>query len=250
MLYKMHRSIIMLLSLLIVGQEMFAQSTPPKAKPLHQPATVNTSPDLPDTAIENRLVALAMQGPEYDASVHQNKITELDLKRTKSSWLNFLALSTTYNDQSFAKQQTVPGATNTIVYPKYYFGITIPLGIIFSQGNQVRSAREAVALGKDQQEQLARTLKVAVLTKYRQYKSFNTLIEMESELINDVLAIAAQAEESFKKGGISIESYIASQRARNDEMAKNLNLKLQQDLVKLEIEKIIGIPLEGVLHGR
>jgi outer membrane protein TolC len=203
--------------------------------------------DATDTAIENRLIALALAGPEYDASVHQGRITELDLKRAKTTWLNLLTISTTYNDQSF-KQATPTAGQPTYVYPKYYFGITIPLGIIFSQGNQVKTAREAVALGKDQQLMLARTIKDNVLTKYKQYKLYNTLLQMQSELINDVLASSAQAEENFKKGSITVEMYIGAQKTRNEELVKNMNLQLQQDLIRLDIEKMIGVSLDEVLH--
>ncbi len=71
---------------------------------------------------------------------------------------------------------------------------------------------------------------------------------MQSELINDVLASAAQAEENFKKGTISVDVYINAQKAKNEESARALNLKLQQDVLKLEMEKIIGVPLEEVLQ--
>ena len=220
-----------------------------------KPATGNLNPNIArpytdpvDTAIENRLVALALSGPEFNLSIHQNKITELDLKRAKNSWLNLLTISTTYNDQTF-KQPAAAAGQPTYVYPKYYFGVTIPLGIIFSQGNQVKAAREAVALSKDQQEILTRTIRDNVLSKYKQYKLYSSLLEMQSELINDVLANSSQAEESFKKGAINVDTYIAAQKVKNEELAKNMNLQLQQDLIRLDIEKMIGIPLEEVLHA-
>jgi outer membrane protein TolC len=213
-------------------------------QPANQSVNTKTYSELSDTAVENRLVELALNGPEYRAATHQNKITELELKRAKSTWLNLLSLSTNYNDQSFSKQ----AAQTTLVYPKYFFGITIPLGVIFSQGSQVKAAREAVALGAENQEELSRKLKADILGKYKQYKLYTTLLEMQSELINDVLANATQAEESFKKGTITVELYIATQRTRNEEMAKNLNLKLQQDLLRLDIEKMIGVPLDQVLR--
>ena len=200
---------------------------------------------LSDTAIENRLVQLALKGPGYSISNHTNKITEFDLKRVKNSWLNLLTISLNYNDQTFAKQN--PGAT--VVYPKYYFGLTIPLGVIFSQGTQVKAAKEVVAMSKDKQEEQARSIKAEVLGKYKQYKLYDELLRMQSTLINDVLANASQAEENFKKGTITVEAYIATQRTSSEELAKNMNLKLQQELIQLEIEKMIGVPLESVLQA-
>jgi hypothetical protein len=89
---------------------------------------------------------------------------------------------------------------------------------------------------------------VDILAKYRQFKLYYTLIDMQGELVTDVSASAVQAEENFKKGTISVDIYINTQKTKNEESAKLLNLKLQQDILKLEIEKIIGVPLEGVLH--
>src|ERR1700738_1830984 len=67
-------------------------------QPANQSVNTRTYTEPSDTAIENRLVELALNGPEYRAATHQNKITELELKRAKSTWLNLLSLSTNYND--------------------------------------------------------------------------------------------------------------------------------------------------------
>lgn len=166
------------------------------------------------------------------------------MKRAKSTWLNLLSISTNYNDQTFAKSSNGQSA---YVYPKYYFGVTIPLGIIFSQGTQVRLAREGLAVSRDKQEINARAIKADILGKYKQYRLYNTTLTMQSEMINDVLANAAQAEENFKKGTIPVEAYIAVQKIKNEELSKNMNLQLQQDLIRLDIEKIIGVSLETVL---
>ncbi|MHA4808133.1 TolC family protein [Flavitalea flava] len=211
-------------------------------------AFMKTYTEVPDTAIENRLVELALAGPDVRASNHQNKISELDLKKAKGTWLNLLTISGNYNDQTFAKQAAPINGQTAVVYPKFFFGITIPLGIIFSQSTLVKQARESVAYGKEQQEIQFRKIRADILSKYKQYKNATAVLEMQSEMINDVLANSAQAESAFKKGSISVDVYISAQKVRNDEMAKNMNLKLQQDLIKLELERIIGVPLEEVLH--
>ncbi len=200
--------------------------------------------DLSDTANENRLVELALQGPEYDVTVHQNVIDDLTLKKTKTTWLDLLSISTNYNDQTFAKTNS----QTAYVYPKYFFGVTIPLGIIFSQGNTVKISRESVKLGKDNQEITARTIRSNVLRQYATYKHYTLLIEMEGEIVNDVQANYSQAEANFSKGAISVDSYILVQREKNDEMTKVMNLQLQQDLARIDLERMIGMPLYQVLH--
>jgi outer membrane protein TolC len=244
MLYKLKTFIPILATLLASCLITSAQSVGNKPGSDSNATVFRSYIAMSDTVVENRLVELAMQSPLYSASNHQIKVNELDLKRAKNSWLNLLSISTNYNDQSFAKTNTA----TPVVYPKYFLGVTIPLGVIFSQGNQVKTAKEAVGLGKDQQEQLRRSIKADILSKYRQYRLYSSMIEMQSELINDVLANADQAEKDFKKGTITVESYISSIKTKNEELGKNMNLQFQQDLVKLEIEKIIGVPLESVLQ--
>lgn len=251
----MSRFFILALGLVVYGMNVSGQAPAGRNKPVTPPVnhgnTINPLParvnprntDLTDTAIENRLVALALQGPEFDATVHQNRISDLELKRAKNQWLNLLSVSTNYNDQTFAKSGTA-----AYVYPKYFFGLTIPLGIFFSQGNSVKIARESIANGKDQQEILARQIKANILQKYEEYKLYSNMIEMESELINDVLANSTQAEQNFKQGTITVDVYILAQKAKNDEMAKSMNLQLEQDKVRIDIERMIGVPFETVLH--
>ena len=200
---------------------------------------------LPDTIIENKLIELAMKSPFYTASIHQINITELQLKSTKNAWLNLLSLSTTVNDQTLKKPE--PGA-NTYVYPKYNVGITIPLGIIFSQGNNVKSARESLALTKDNQEQLARTIKATILSKYREWRNYERMLYIQSELVTSVVAAANQADDEWNKGTIAKDVYLTVMKTKNDELARSINLKYSQYQVQLEIEKIIGVPLESVLY--
>ncbi len=104
--------------------------------------------------IEQKLVDLALNGPLMDASLHQSKINEYQLKAAKNTWINILSLSANYNDQSFKKQ----AGPNTYIYPKYFFGLTIPLGTILSQ-TQIKLAREQISFSFDNQEELKRNIK-------------------------------------------------------------------------------------------
>lgn len=208
-------------------------------------SAVDTLPtnDSTDIYIQKKLIELALNSPFYTASNYQNKIREQELKKARSAWLNLLAISTNYNDQSFANQAT----TNPIVYPKYFFGLTIPLGVIFSSGSNIKSAKAAVAYGKEEQIQLARTIEADILTKYNNYKLHTQLIKIQIELINDISAQVSSTEENFRKGIVTVDSYLTALRTNNEELSKLLTLRNDQKAIQLEIEKIIGVPLEQVL---
>ena len=194
--------------------------------------------------IEAKLVELALKGPMYEGTKHQNKMNELQLKKVKNSWLNLLTLSGNYNDQTF-KQQTGP---TTVVYPKFFYGISIPLGIIFSSGTEVKSAKEAIAYSQTNQEQIGRNIKADILTKYRQYRAYNEMINLEKGMIYDVKVTKEQSVERFGKNQITIETYNTALKNYSEEQNKLISLVMQQDLIKIDIEKAIGIPLEEAIR--
>lgn len=196
--------------------------------------------------VEQKLVELALQSPRYDAANHQNVINELELRKTKNAWLNLLAVSLNYNDQTFRKAD--PGTPQNFVYPKYLLGVTVPLGIIFSRNVEIKQAREAIDLSKKNQEQLARELKAQVLGLYRQWRAYNELVALQGVMINDVQAALVQTEEKFIKGSITMEPYHAAQKIYNDEIAERINLQSERDLIRFQIEELIGVPLEDVIR--
>src|ERR1700730_5703539 len=116
----------------------------------NRPDTIFRKVQLPDSLVEKKLVELASNGLELVSSEHQNKINEYQLKSARTAWLNLLTISTSYNDQSFAKQNT----QNTYVYPKFFGGINIPLGTLFSR-TSVKAAKEQVEISKINREQLS-----------------------------------------------------------------------------------------------
>jgi outer membrane protein TolC len=209
-------------------------------KPLYNTNTSNHSP-LPDSTIENRLVVLALQAPRFNALGHQINVSRNNLILARRTWFNLLTLSADYNDQTFAKQ-TNPA----YVYPKYFFGLTIPIGLFFTMGPQIHAAQETVLIAQDNQEELARTIRMDVLSKYITYKNYEALILMQNTIVVDQQAALSQIEQKFRDGTASIDQFNLANRGFSEEKTKLLNLQLSQDLVRLDIERLIGISLSAV----
>lgn len=198
-----------------------------------------------DSLVQERLVQLALTGPVYSVSGHQIKYAEFNLTRARRTWLNLLSISADYNDQTFAK------TTNFgYVYPKYFFGITIPIGLFFTMGSDIKKERENVAIAHDNQEALARSIRADVLTKYAQYRNYAALVLLQTNVVDDEEALRKQVEKKFQDGSISIEEYNLANKTYGDDLTKKLNLQLQQEVLKIEIEQIIGVNLESVLKTR
>jgi outer membrane protein TolC len=232
----------------VIGSRSKNDSVPPPPT-LFRNANPNSRPVNSDSVIEERLVQLALAGPVYDVSGHQINVAENALIRAKRSWLNLLTFSFDYNNLDLPQKSSV-AAQNNYVYPKYFFGITIPIGLFFTMGPDIKTGRENVAIQRDNQLQLARTIKADVLTKYIQYKSYSTQIAIQSTVVDDEEALRKQTEKKFQDGSISIEQYNLANKLYGEDMTKKLNLQLDQDLLRIDIEKMIGISLESVLKMR
>jgi len=204
--------------------------------------TITTS--LPDSVIERTLVDLALQSPAVQKVAHENTANEYQLKAARNSWMNFLTLSANYNEFSFSQTNL----QQTYIYPKYLFGLNIPLGTIIS-GKQAKIAKERVAVSALTEEETKRKVKADVLGKYKQYKAQSEIIKIETAYLNDLQVTLTQTDEKFKKNdpNVTFEDYNKALKNRNDQQARLINLKLEQDITRLELEEIIGVPLETVL---
>jgi len=195
-------------------------------------------------AIEEELVQLALKGPVYDETDHQAKISRQELSKARDSWLDLLTISANYNDQTFAKTTE----QSAYVYPKYFFGVSIPLGLVFSQNHAIKIAKQNMAITADRQEETSRALRADVLSKYKQYKTYVDLLNIQNQTVEDSHIEFMQIENQFKNGSSSLELYNAASKNYNIEVAKKLNLQLERDMMKLEIEKMIGVDLDNVLN--
>jgi outer membrane protein TolC len=243
---KLLAKTITIFPVLVVAVILSSGSNAQEKKPLYKPAPPGSAADSLHI-IQERLVALALKSPRYEVSDHQNMINMYQLKRAKSTLLNLIALSTTINGQTFTKASSP--TTPTVVYPKLTAGISIPLGTIFSR-TEVKAAREQIEMGKNTQELLARAIRKEVLSKYLQYRAANEQIVNLTHLVDDESATAGQIDQQFKDGKITLEQYGLVSKAASTNSNELVQLQLQRDTYKLEIEEMIGVLLEDVLSGK
>jgi len=241
------------LALLIVSTAARAQDqnqtqTQPRQLPYTPPVSKRPIRSLPikDTGVEEKLVTLALQNVAYDILNRQVIIAQYKVRQTKNSWFDLLTLNAQFNDQSFQHASTVGNVA--YVYPKYFYGITIPVGTILSKGIQVRAAKEEVKIAEDQQIDAALKLRTDVLSKYKSWRAANSLVLMERQVADDIHAAFLQTEKRFNDGSVTIEAYSEASRNYSMEMTRLLNAQLDADVKKLQIEEVIGVRLESVIN--
>jgi outer membrane protein TolC len=228
------------------------QKTAPASNQVYRPYSPSPAQPIIDAAgyraadsIEEKLVRMALDGPQLRAAFDQNKINEYTLRQARQAWTNLLVLSLNLNDLDFQKQQTNGVA---YVYPKYFFGLNIPLGTLFSR-TQVKAAREQIKIGAETQTQLSRQIRSTVLEKYRTYKTKKDLLKLQIQVTDDEQAAFLQVEKSYRDGTVPLEAHISAQEKYNTELVKRMNLQLELDVAKFDVEELIGTNLEMVTNN-
>jgi outer membrane protein TolC len=237
----------LLIAALSIDSRAQQPKTPPK-KPDTHPVAGSPKPLPSDSVVEERLVTLALQGPQYDVTMHQIKIGEYAVKTAKKSWFNLLAVSFNFNQFNVPGLATQQQQQYAYVYPKYFFGLTIPVGTIISKSTEIKAAREALKITRDTQEILARSIRADILTKWHQYQSTKALLDIETSVSVEFQTAATLAESQYKQGTTTLQLYSEAIRSNSIESAKLVTLQLQRDMYRIQIEQVIGVSLDSVIQ--
>jgi outer membrane protein TolC len=197
------------------------------------------------TDIRERLVQLAMQSPYYEIADRQMSIADHQLRKAKNSVLSKFSLNANANEYT-TKIKSTPQNTN-LFFPLFNFAVSIPFDVFSSRKHEVGAARENLGIAEAYRNQRFREIKADILGKYEDYLMFKQQVQFASQIAQDAEAIFLQAEKDFSEGIIKQEDYNKAYKDRTEqkthlaEVVRNLNVS------KIEIEKIIGIPIENVV---
>jgi outer membrane protein TolC len=203
--------------------------------------------DLPTVSrLKAKLVELAMSNPQIKALDIKKEITKYDENRAKAGWLNMLTAAGNLNEFTIKGSGT---ANNNTLYPRYNFGIMIPLGNFISIPNEVKAAKANGRVFDQQKEGEKLTLKAAVLRAYEDYSANKQLYELQLPLLEDAYNHYKQVEQKFSGGdqGTAVEGLNDAYRIYNAEMVRKVNLERDVRQSKIALEGIIGTSLEEVL---
>lgn len=202
----------------------------------------------PDAAriarFKEKLVELALQHPDIKQYAVKKQINKYETNIAGSQWLNHFNAAGNLNEFTLKG-----GSSNNTFFPRYNFGVILPIGNLIKIPNDVKRVRAEKKLLETQQESDALTIKATVLQLYEEYAANKQLFELHMPLVEDALLNYQQAEEKFRAGDetVSIELYKEAYRAYNGEMAKKIQLEKELRQSKLKLEEMVGTTLEQVL---
>ncbi len=198
--------------------------------------------------IRERLVQLALQNPSYEMADHAANAAEYQIRLAKGNWLNIFSASGNVNEFTI-NQITGTGnaATQNIYYPKYNIGLTVPMDLFSRQKNTVRIARENYLIAEAAKNDRFRQIRADVLTKYEDYLLNKQMLEFQSQVAQDEFTLYKRAEKDFQDGIIKLEEFEKTYKGWVEEQEKKLLYQRNLNVIKLDIERIIGVKLDDVL---
>jgi outer membrane protein TolC len=210
-------------------------------KPLKN-RTVDISKLDQDSLIRQKLLALALNNPAIIASDANIRISEIELKRTKSSWVSSISAGANINE--FVIKNS-PAAS---FYPKYNLGVSIPFNIISKAKSDRKVATENVIINKEFKKDKLRLLKTEVLSRYENYLEKKELVKLQKISMDDDYQGYLAAQKNYASGTIELDEMNKIYKSYVNEQVKLITKQKELNIAILLIEEIIGMPIEGVLQ--
>jgi outer membrane protein TolC len=192
--------------------------------------------------LRDKLVQLAMQNPNYEAADRKVAVADYQVRKSKMSWLS--SLTAAYNINQF----NLEGANSASFYPKYNFGLMVPLDIFTRTGNDIKIAKQNLGVAQAEKNIKYREIKAKILTKYEDYLMYQQKLEFQSQITQDEHTAFLTAEKAFGEGNIKQEEYNKAYRGYSEEKSKMAELQRNYNVIKIELEELVGMTMEDVMR--
>ena len=191
--------------------------------------------------IREQLVNLAIQNSGRGIDSANRKIAEYNLNKAKTNWYNQISVAGNINEFSLTN------STVASYYPRYNFGITVPLGIFSSHSNDVKIAREQVKIVDMISEQKLKAIRRDVLSRYETFLEKRDLLRIEKETVEDVKTTYVKAKADYTSSSISLDKYTEAIKNYNEELQKVRTADKNFNIAYLELEELVGFGLKDLL---
>ncbi len=195
--------------------------------------------------IREKLVQLALQNPNFEIADRKISIADFQLKKASGEWLSVIVPSVNLNELTLQ-----PKGSGNQFLPLWNVGVAIPLNFYTQRKNDIKIARENLYIAEAEKNERYREIRVKVLSKYEDYLMYKETVDIQSRVTQDVYLNYRQREQDFKDDFITVDEYnkafqmYAEQQRRRLQDQRNLNIS------KLEIEQMIGLPLDELLQKK
>jgi len=200
--------------------------------------------DMP-TDIRERLVQLAWSNhPGNQIAIKDFEIAKVNLTQAQWAWLNQINASGNLNEFTIN-----PNPEVNLFYPRYNFGVNIPLGIfVMNPTNTKISELELIKADLEVQNQKI-IIRNQVLSAYENYLRYEKIYNIRRDLTEIEYASFLVIEEKFESGEVTLDNYKIASKEYSTELENQIIAKNQLENAKLVLEMLIGSNLEDALKS-
>jgi outer membrane protein TolC len=202
-----------------------------------------------------------MNNPLFEESDRMTNVAYYQLHLAKGSWLAAINIQGNLNeysiDPSAAGYSTITTGTGTATttskilnqsfYPKYNFGLSLPLDIFSRIPANVKIARENYLIAQANKNERFREIKALVLTSYEDYLLSWQKLQIQTSITSDAYTNYQLAEDDFRKNVIKSDDYNKAYRNWIAEKLTQLELQRNLNVTKIELERYTGVSLDEIL---
>lgn len=194
---------------------------------------------------EERLVQLAWRNhPGNEAVRREVSIAEYNVKQSHTAWLDNIRITGNLNEFTINKAADPFG--RAAFFPKYNIGASITLGTFFNVPYTIKREKEVLVIAEANVNAQKLAVRNAVLKLYNEYIMREKIYKIQSQALLDNETSHKLAEQRFKRGEITFETYSVSLTSYNDGVAAHLQAERDFKNTKLDLEQWIGMRLEDV----
>lgn len=194
---------------------------------------------------EEKLVQLAWRNhPSNEVLRREVKIAEYNVKQSNVSWLENIRISGNVNEFTINKQADLYGRAD--FFPLYNIGASISLGAFITIPYNIKKNREALVITTENVNAQKLEVRNEVLKLYNEYLMRERIYKLQSQALLDNETSHKLAEQRFRRGEITFETYALSLTGYNNIMVTQLQSERDYKNAKLDLEQWIGMRLEDV----
>jgi outer membrane protein TolC len=190
--------------------------------------------------------ALAEFAAKSQPIIMANKIAEnsaYDWKISRFAWFNNLKASFNLNELNIKPADP----NHNVFYPRYNFNFLVPVGMIFTNGKDIKKAKTLYEGALVQKDMMLSDQKELIEISYQEYQMQRILLSLQEIVVQDEVINYTQTEEKFSNGGVTLDVFSAASKRYNAELSKRISLIHDRNVAKIKLEKLLGIKLEDAL---
>lgn len=194
---------------------------------------------------EERLVQLAWRNhPSNEALRREVNIAGYDVKQSNVSWLENIRITGNMNEFTINKAADPFG--RAAFFPKYNIGASVSVGTFFTIPYTIRKSKEALVISQANVNSQKLAVRNTVLKLYNEFLMRERIFKLHSQALLDNETSHKLAEQRFRRGDITFETYSTSLASYNDGLVAQLQSERDYKNAKLDLEQWIGMRLEDV----